>query len=64
MATVSLGAMLKQMSVMVGGRDLSDWEQRFLKGVLASTANGARTSILTGDQAEKVEQIWEKHFRG
>ena len=64
MPSVSIGAMLRQMAGMVGGPDLSDWEQRFLKNVLARTGEGARTSILTADQAEKVEQIWEKHFGG
>lgn len=62
MATVSLGAMLRQMSGMVDTADLSDWENRFLKNVLARTDEGARTSVITGDQAEKIEQIWSKHF--
>lgn len=62
MATVSLGGMLRQMAGLVDTKDVSDWENGFLKNVLARTGNGARTSILTSDQAEKVEEIWSKHF--
>lgn len=62
MSTVSLGTMLRQMSGMADTKDLSQWENRFLKNVLERTGEGARTSILTADQAEKVEEIWNRHF--
>lgn len=62
MATVSLGTMLKQMAGMVDTRDLSDWENRFLKSILNRTSDGARTSMLSGEVAEKVAEIYEKHF--
>ena len=62
MATVSIGAMLQQLAGMVGTKDLSDWEQRFLTNVLRATGDGKRTSMLTGDQLEKVEEIWTQHF--
>lgn len=61
-ATVSLGTMLQQLAGMVDTKDLSDWENRFLKNVLPRTNNGTRTTILTEDQAEKVAEIWGKHF--
>lgn len=62
MASVSVGTMLKQMAGLVGTKDLNDWETRFVKNVLQRTGEGARTSILTADQVEKVEQIWREHF--
>ena len=62
MANVSLGAMLRQMAGIVDTRDVSDWENRFLKNVLERTGQGMRTSILTSDQAEKVEEIYGRHF--
>ena len=62
MPNVSVGAMLRQIAGMVGTKDLSPWETGFLKNVLTRTNDGARTSILTADQVEKVEQIYEKHF--
>lgn len=64
MANVSVGTMLKQMAGLVGTKDLNDWEARFVKNVLRSTGDGARTSILTSDQVEKVEEIWRDHFSG
>lgn len=54
--------MLRQMAGMADTKDLSQWENRFLKNVLERTGEGARTSILTADQAEKVEEIWNRHF--
>lgn len=62
MPNVSVGTMLRQMAGLVDTTDVSDWENRFLKNVLDRTGDGARTSVLTEDQLEKVVQIWEKHF--
>ena len=63
MAT-SVGAMIKQLAGMVGTTDLSDWENAFLRNVVTRTGNGLRTSILTGEQLEKVNEIWERHCAG
>lgn len=41
--TVSLGAMLKQLAGLVDTKDVNDWENGFLKNVLAASDNGART---------------------
>ena len=64
MPSVSVGAMLRQMAGMVGTKDLNDFETRFVTSILRATGEGARTSILTAEQVEKVEQIWERHFSG
>jgi len=62
MPNVSIGTMLRQLAGLVDTSDVSTWENRFLKNVLARTGNGARTSILTEDQVEKVQEIYGKHF--
>jgi hypothetical protein len=61
-APVSIGAMLRLLAGMVDTKDLTDWENRFLKNVLERTGDLKRTSILTGDQLEKLQEIYEKHF--
>ena len=62
MSTPSVGAMLKQLAGLVDTKDATPWENRFLKNVLARTGEGARTSCLSGDQVEKVAEIYERHF--
>jgi len=54
--------MLKQVAGLVDTKDVSAWENRFLKSVLERSQNGTRSSLLTGNQAETVQRIWEKHF--
>jgi len=60
--TVSIGTMIRQLAGMVDTKDLSDWENRFLKNIVARSGDGARTSSLSEDQVEKIEEIWSKHF--
>jgi len=62
--TVSVGAMIRQLAGMVGTNDLSDWENRFLKNIVERSGEGLRTSSLSSDQVEKLEEIWTKHFAG
>lgn len=61
MATVSIGSMIRQLAGMVDTKDLSGWENDFLRNVVARTDEGKRTSMLTGDQLEKLQEIYEKH---
>lgn len=64
MSTVSIGGMLKQLACMVDTKDLTDWENGFLKNVLERSEQGARTSGLTEKQVDRIEQLWRKHFAG
>lgn len=59
---ISLGSMLKQLRGLVDTKDINGWENGFLKSVLERSENGTRTSTLSASQAEKVQQIWTKHF--
>lgn len=58
----SLGAMIKQLGGMVGGNDLSDWEDDFVKSVVEKSDDGTNTVTLTEKQIEKIEGIYSKHF--
>lgn len=58
---ISVGGKLKQLAGMVDTKDLKQWENGFLKNVLRATGEGQRTSMLTGDQLEKIDEIFAKH---
>lgn len=58
---ISVGGKLKQLAGMVDTTDLRPWENGFLKNVLRSTREGTLTSMLTEDQLEKIDEIFEKH---
>lgn len=58
----SLGAMVKQLHGMVGTDDLNDWETGFIQSVYDQSGEGADTAYLNSTQAEKINQIYTKHF--
>jgi hypothetical protein len=63
-APVSVRTMLLQLAGLADTRDVSDWENSFIKSVLDRTDNAARTSGLSEKQLESIEAIWRKHFAG
>jgi hypothetical protein len=62
MATVSIGAMVKQIEGLHDTPDVSEWENGFIASVVTKTRSGADTQSLTEKQVETVERIWRKHF--
>lgn len=60
----SLGTMINKLSTLVGTHDLTDWESNFVRDIAYKTDDGCKTHMLSGDQVEKVQQIWSQHFRG
>lgn len=60
----SLGQKLQQCSGLLGTRDLTQWEEEFLQGVMDRTEGGTSTSAVTDKQAGVIERIYAKHFAG
>lgn len=60
----SLNTMVKKVAGLADTRDVTDWENRFIKKVVEQTRNGDNTSSLTEPQVDSLEQIYEKHFVG
>lgn len=60
--TVSLGAMVKRLAGLVDTRDISDWENQFIKSVLKATRLGDDTRSLTDKQIDVLERIHRAHF--
>jgi hypothetical protein len=59
---VSVGAMVKQLSGMLGTDDLTDWEKGFVQNIDERSDNGKHTLLLTDNQTEIIERLWSKHF--
>lgn len=58
----SIGSQIKQLSGLVGTKDLSDWEQGFLSNILDKTNNGELTVHLSSKQVNRIEDLYLKHF--
>lgn len=60
----SLNTMVKRVAGLAGTGDLSAWEERFVKNVVAQTANGDNTTSLSENQVDVLERLFDKHFAG
>lgn len=58
----SINNMVKKCAGLIDTRDVSDWENRFLKNVKQLTDDGDNTSGLSENQVGRSEEIYEKHF--
>jgi hypothetical protein len=58
----STNAMLKQCSGLIDTKDVTDWENSFLKSVWERSQHGTRPDQLTDRQVTALESIHEKHF--
>jgi len=56
---VSVQIMKKQVGGMIGTKDLSEWEEKFVQSILDSGHD-----FLSDKQYDKMKSIWEKHFAG
>lgn len=60
----SLNTMVKRVAGLADTRDVTDWENRFIKRVVEQTGNGTNTTSLTEKQVESLERLHDKHFEG
>lgn len=58
----SLNTMVKKVAGLADTRDVSDWENQFIKSVLEKTGNGENTTSLTDKQIDVLERLHSKHF--
>jgi hypothetical protein len=59
----SVKTMVEQLDGLRDTDDLNDWEQGFVTNVIEKyLLAGKTTTGFTGNQVEKIEQIWSKHF--
>lgn len=58
----TIGQMIQQIDGLRGTKDVNDWENEFIKGMVELTESGKRTSILSTRQVDTIERIYRKHF--
>jgi hypothetical protein len=58
----SLNNMVKKVAGLADTRDLTDWENGFVKKLIAQTSNGDNTTSLTEKQIDSLEELHSKHF--
>ncbi len=61
MKLVSTTTMIKRLEGLLGTRDLSEWEQDFVRKLAAEAASGQVTG-LTGAQVDKLDELHGRHF--
>ena len=58
---VSTTTMIRRLSGMLDTRDLSEWEQQFVRS-LVEKLDAGRVTSLTDRQVETLERLHGKHF--
>lgn len=60
----SLNTMVKRVAGLADTKDVSAWENAFIKSVVEQTQQGDNTSRLTEKQIDVLTRIHDKHFEG
>lgn len=60
----SLNTMVRRCAGLIDTKDVSDWENQFLKSIVEKTRGGDNTTSLTEKQVDVLERIFNKHFAG
>lgn len=62
MSTTSITTKVKRIAGLVGTKDVSDWEDEFIRSVLQKTRNGDDTRPLSEKQIDVIDRIFSKNF--
>lgn len=54
--------MVKKVAGLQDTRDLTDWENGFVKSLVERTKNGDNTTRLTEKQIDRLQELYDKHF--
>ena len=58
---LSTSQMIDRLAGMVGTKDLSDWETRFVQSLI-DRKNAGKVTALTERQVETLDRLHSKHF--
>lgn len=61
MKLVSTTTMIQRLQGLLGTRDLTEWEQEFVRK-LAAEAEAGRATQLTGAQVDMLDRLHGRHF--
>jgi len=62
MRTLTIWQMLSSLHGMLGTKDLSSWEQDFVRNCYDTVQHNKDTSQLSDKQVEIIHTTFEKHF--
>lgn len=62
MRNYSIAQKIERISGLVGTKDISEWEETFLRSILERTHQVKDTSMLTEKQIDIIDRIHDKHF--
>lgn len=58
----SIAQMIEQCEGLIDTKDVSAWENSFLKSIKNQAADGSNTPRLSDKQVEVLDRIYNKHF--
>ena len=58
----STNIMVKKCAGLIDTKDITDWENDFLKNVVEVSESGDRPDKLSPGRVESLERIYNKHF--
>ncbi|OUM01645.1 hypothetical protein [Variovorax sp. JS1663] len=58
----ALNTMVKKVAGLADTKDVTPWQNRFIKNVVRQTSNGDNTTSLTEAQIDTLEELYERHF--
>lgn len=60
----SLNTMVKRVAGLADTKDITDWENQFVKSLVERTRNGDDTRSLSDKQIDRLQELHDKHFGG
>ncbi len=60
--TTSVNTMIEQLTGLLNTKDLTTWENHFVRDIYERTLNGKLVATLSANQVETIEKIYSKHF--
>ena len=61
---ISIGNAIKRINGLTDTKDLSSWENDFVRNIVEKSSNGDNTEDLSTKQVEIIMRIHNKHFEG
>ena len=58
----SLAMKIEQIDGLTGTNDVTPWEDEFITSIVERVAKNKGTQLLSSNQVEIIERIWERHF--
>ena len=58
----TIGQKIMQIEGLLGTRDITPWQENFIRSIVQRTEGGKFTPRLSVKQVDTIERIYERHF--